>query len=1116
MKILLVLFLCLLYPFVLFSQPLNSHKPSEKITFEHINEDDGLSNNRVTCILQDSKGYMWIGTQNGLNKYDGYKFTIYKNDALDLFSIKQNHISAIYEDKSGILWSATREKYRKGWLKSSLNRYNYENEQFVRYFNNPSDINSLPNSYISSICEYSTGILLISTKSGVSKFDYSNNHYKLFIPQKSDQTSISNRINILHKMKHGIDNDIWLGTENGLFFTNNKFNKFKKYNHNPKNPFSLSMRSISTMCEDLEGNLWLGTSGGGLNKFNKSKQKFLQYKNDSERENSLISNHVISLYVDSQNIIWIGTKNGLNKFNSINQNFIYYQHEPNIPYSLSKGKVITIYEDKSGVIWIGTEGGGISKINKQIDQFTQYRYNPQNKNSISNNQIWSVLQDKDEFIWFGTNNGLNRFDILTEQFKHYRYNPRNVYSISNNRIWSIHEDDLGNMWIGTWGGGLNRFNRKTGKFKHYRYNLNDPNSLINDYVRLIYEDSENNLWIGSQGGLSKYDYKNDIFKNYKHNTNEELSISGNKILSLLESKYFENNELWIGTLRKGLYKFDYNSEKFFHYENDPKNPKSLSNNNVWLIYEDIHGELWCSTLGGLNRFDRKNENFIRYKFDFDTLANDVSKVIVEDKYGNLWVGNNIGLHKYDRKNNKFIHFNEKYGLPIIRIDAIIEDDNGFLWLSCDKYIIKFNPKSESSLFYKVQNSLKNHVQIQSSYIKGRTGEIVFGGQNGFIIFEPSKIKDNEIIPKINLTDFQIFNNSVEIKKNGSSKDENLFLLDKHISETKIIKIPYDKNVFSLEFAALDYREPSKNKYAYKLDGVDPDWVYTDASRRFATYNQLNPGEYIFHVKGSNNDGIWNDEGKSLKIIITPLWWQTVIFKIFVIMIIVGIIGWIFYYRINALKKKHQVQEEFSRKLIDSQEIERKRIASSLHDSHGQNLLVISNEMQYFTKEHNEYKNELQPVTNIIQESIDEIREISYALHPHQLDKLGLVKTIKSMFNKVSGSTDIKFDLTIDNIDYVFEKKIEINIYRIIQEATNNIIKHSEASEVRIDIKKKLESVEILINDNGKGFDKDEKLRSSTGLGLSGIHERVNLINGKLAIESQEEKGTQIAINIPLK
>lgn len=1110
MKILSLMLIVFLLSFTLFSQTEDSIEPSENITFEHIDKINGLSNNSVTCILQDSKGFMWFGTKDGLNKYDGYKFTIFKHDDNDKNSIRHNVILAIYEDSSNNIWIGTRDKFTKSKIKGSLNKYTHETEKFVTFVNNHSDPTSLSSGFVSAICEDDFGNLIIGTSSGLSKYLKNENKFISITINENDKTGLSNRINVIKKIRNEKSSEYWVGTDNGLIRLDEKLKTVSIYTQNFQNPFGLSMRDILAINNSNNGNLLIGTNGGGLNVLDINTKKFKRYMNNSSNKNSLSENRVNSVYMDKSNTLWIGTFKGLNKFSSDKGRIYKYQHNRSIPYSISSDRITYIYEDKSGIIWVGTNDGGINKINKQNNQFTHYTHNKTNRFSIISNVISSIYQDNNGSIWIATIKGLEKFDTKKERFVH-------VYpkkGIRGNKIWTFGEDITGNLWLGSFGNGLKRLNVKTNQIKHYKNIPNNPNSLVNNYVRVIYRDKKNIFWIGTHGGLNKFDPSKELFVQYKHSDKNDQSLSNNKVIAIKETVFNGKSELWIGTQMGGLNRFDPETEQFEHFVHEPDNINSLSNKNVWEIYEDKFGLLWISTLGGLNRFQREKNNFKRYQFDSDTIANDINKVFFEDASDNLWIGNNNGVYKYDRELDRFISYTEKLDLPYIRIDAILQDNLGNLWLSGERSLIKFNPISEKQNIYKLPYNLGNYIKVNNLFLKTYSGSFLIGGQNGLMYFNPEDIQDNKTIPNIAITDFQIFNKSVKIKNNEIVANDDVIYLDKHISETEEIKIPYDKDVFSIEFSALDFRDPDKNKYAYKLEGVDPDWVYTDASRRFATYNQLNPGEYTFHVKGTNNDGIWNEKSKTLKIVITPLWWQTIWFRFFAIVLIFGVVVYIFYNRIHALKRKQLQQEEFSKQLIDSQESERKRIASALHDSHGQNLLVISNEVQYFVNEHKNYEEDLKPVTKIVQESIDEIRTISYDLHPHQLDKLGLVKTIKSMINKVSASSDIKFNLHIDNVDDIFDKKIEINIYRILQEATNNIIKHSNASTVSLKIGKELNHIFIEIADNGKGFNKKEILHASSGLGLSGMQERVKIIKGKFKIESEFGKGVIIKIAIP--
>jgi len=1087
----------------LLAQQILNNKPSDRITFEHLNVDNGLSDNNVTCILQDRNGFLWFGTERGLNKYDGYHFTIYKHNKDNPNSLYQNYINTLYEDKSGIIWIGTRSQDSNQLIKGSLSKYNPEKDQFENFINNPTDSMSIPNSFVTSICEDDSGELWIGTMQGVCKFVRKNEQFKWFVLNPVSQfTSHVNRVTSIIETENKVGQLIIASLNGGLYIYDQKNNKLRNYCYKTS-PFNKSTQDIRTICEDQTGMIWIGTDHG-LSKFDLAKEQFKIYVNDPKNAQSLSSNRVKYIFMDNSGVLWIGTDNGLNKFDRENDRFIRYISNPQNEYTLIGSFINTIYEDISGIYWIGTFKG-ISKFYKQKENFIHYKHDPLNVNSVSDNRIWASIQDENGLLWIGTFNGLNKYNQRNETFKRFLKKPENKNKLSNNRIECICESDLGEYWIGTNGGGLLRYNIHKQKFIQYLHFNNDPYSLSNNFVKAIHKDKTGGIWVGTGSGLDKYDPEKDRFFHYQYNSKDLKSRHHNEVLLIEEFEYNGKNELWIATHFGGVGRFDLKNRKFVKYYVSPEN------NSVWIIYKDQFGEMWFATRGGLNRYDKINDRFIRYNFDEENLEYDITKSIVEDDSGNLWTGNYSGLYKFDRKNDSFKRYGKDCGIMLEKVDAIVVDDYGYLWISNNDIIVKYHPDLETVFNYKIQEGVQNQLRIIHPSFKCKNGNIFFSGINGFLLFNPSDIKQNSTIPTIAITDFKIFNKSVEVKNMADSSKEREILMDKSISYAKEILFPSDKNVFSIEFSSLDFTEPEKNKYAYQLEGVDPEWVYTDAENRFATYNHLDPGEYIFHVKGSNNDGVWNQEGTSLKVIITPLWWQTWWFRILTTVVILGTVALAIYTRIRNLEQRNQAQKEFARKLIESQEVERKRIASALHDSHGQNLLIINNGMQQFIREHSEFSDDLTPLSQTTQESIEEIREISYDLHPHLIDRLGLTKAIESVISKIKNHSDINFERSVDKIDNIFDKKVEINIYRIIQESVNNIIKHSKATNATIKISSEPDNVFIRIQDDGIGFNVSKVKK---GLGLDGIEERAAFLGGNCKIKSNHNSGTDIQICIP--
>ena len=840
-----------------------SYDPKENIRFNHLTKEDGLSDSFDWCILQDRKGFMWIGTSDGLDRYDGRGFKLFKYSPDDVNSLGANTIRAIYEDKSGILWVGTEG--------GGLNRYNSAQENFTRFTYDPNNPASLSSNVVTSIYEDKSGTLWVGTRDGgLNLFNRENENFICYKNNPNDPTSLSS--NTIAPIYEDSNGNLWIGTVGGGL---NKFDRinqrFIRYVHNPYDPTSLSQNDISGISEDKFGNIWASTLGGGLNKFKyKDDQqaiKFTHIKNNSNDPNSLNNNNIATLFIDSDNIMWVGTWGGglnktvINSSSNSSLSFISYKHSNDDQYSLSDDNISCIYKDPSGLLWIGTWGGGL------------HIYNTQQK-----------------------------------VFKHYTHKADDPSTLSAKGVSAIYEDRSATLWVGTWDGGLNKMDRTTNKFIHYQNKPNDNTSLSNNAVSAIYEDRLGVLWIGTwQGGLNKFDREKEKFYKYQHDPLNPASISDDRIVTICEDP---DGGLWIGTYYGGLNKFDRQSEKFIHYKHIDNDSTSLSDNSVSVIYRDRRGVLWIGTrFGGLNELDFSKGKFRLHNIISGSSANvNQNKIIsiLEDSSGILWIGTQeLGLIKLNKETGQFKNYMMKDGLPGDYILGILEDDNGNLWLSNNPGLSKFNPLTEKFRNYDVEDGLQsNEFEEYPACYKSKTGELIFGGINGFNIFYPDSIKDNPHIPPIYITDFYLFNEPVRV---GYDSLSNRTILNKSIIECEEIELNFDDNVFSFEFAALDFHSPDKNKYAYILEGFDKEWIFTDAKKRTATYTNLDPGKYTFRVKGSNNDGIWNEAGSSIKIIILPPWWRTIWAYIFYILFIASIIYLTWKAQLKKLKVKHEFE-----------------------------------------------------------------------------------------------------------------------------------------------------------------------------------------------------------------
>jgi len=819
----------------------------QHLRFEHLTTEQGLSSDIIWSILQDSSGFIWIGTLDGLNRFDGDKFKIYKHNVNDPNSLGDNSVQVLIEDGSRNLWI--------GSWGGGLSKFNLETEQFTQYKHNPDDPQSLSSNRAQAIIEDQNGVIWVGTADGLNKLDPATATFTLFKNDPNNPNSLShNNIQALYEDKTGV---LWIGTNGGGL---NRFDRdtglFTHFKHDQADPTSLSNDRVWKIYEDRSGDLWIGTIGGGLNQYNQKTGEFIAYQYDPADPNSLSSNNILSIVEDQKGVLWVGgQRTGLNQFDRNTGKFIRYLPDPNNPHSLSHDGTVALFVDQVGSLWIGTNGGGINRIDRDKKNFTLIQHNPALPDSLSNNDVRAIYEDRSGNIWIGTGNGLNRFDRQTgsdaapAHFTRFTHDPSNPYSLSNNGILSIVEDQAGMLWVGTATLGLNKYDPGAGKFTHYTNDPSDLNSLSQNVVRSLFLDSSGTLWVGTfNGGLNQFDSETEQFIRYQYDPDDPNSLSDNTVMSITESPI---GEIWIGTLG-GLNKFDENKNIFTHYIHDPKDSHSLSHNSASSVFIDQEGVLWIGTNGG-------------------------------------------GLNKFDELNERFIHYREVDGLPSDTIMGITEDDEGFLWISTSQGISKFNPQLETFRNYDSSDGLQGNQFNFNSLSKSHTGELHFGGVNGLNAFYPSAIQDNPNIPPIVITDFQLANKPVEIGVDS--------VLKKSIINTKELVLSHQDRVISFEFAALNYTSPQKNRYRYKLEGFDDDWIQVDSDRRFVTYTNLDPGEYVFQVLGSNNDGVWNEDGTSIAITITPPWWETVWFRWTFLTLTMGAIAAVVLWQYRSLKNR---------------------------------------------------------------------------------------------------------------------------------------------------------------------------------------------------------------------
>jgi two-component system sensor histidine kinase/response regulator len=803
--------------FIFLSSALTAQEDAFQV--QRLSSQQGLSQSSVNCILQDGRGFLWIGTQDGLNRFDGNRFTLYTYDPEDPGSLPDGNILALHEDRWGSIWIGT--------LAGGLSRLDKETHRITSYRHGRGNPDSLANDRVTAIVEDRLGSLWVGTYGGgLDRFDPRSNTFTHHRNDPKNPKSLTNdRINCLFLDSSGL---LWIGTFDGLNRLDPSSGEFIHFRNDPREAGSLSDNQVVAICEDHSGKLWVGTENGGVNQYDRGQGRFIRFRNNPREPPALSNNNIRAIFEDSQGLIWIGTRRGgLNIYDPKANTITSHRYDSKNPNSLSDDDIRVFFEDRAGIIWIGTFGGGLNSYDSAKKKFAHYTHQENDPQSLAGYAVRTVAADKLGKIWIGTFNGLNRFDPITKRFDLYQNNPGNPQSLSNNLVYCLAEDKQGTIWVGTQGGGLNRLDPRTNRWTRFLHNPKNPGSLSDDIVNTIFIDREGVLWVGTLLGLDR---------------------------------------------------FDRGKNRFSHNQNDPNDPASLSDNDVRAIYEDRSGRMWIGTRnGGLNAFDRSSGKFRRFERDLDNshgLSSNCIFCIQEDRSGIIWIGTRSGgLNRFDPATETFTHFTVKQGLPNNVVYGILEDDKGYLWLSTNNGLACFNPKTKKFKKYDSRDGLQGNEFNFGAYAKTPNGEMMFGGINGFNIFQPASLEVNPHVPPIVLTDFQIFNRSVPVGRGQGGRP----ILIKNITETEAVTLSYKENVFSFEFAALDFSMPDRNEYAYMMAGFEKDWNYV-GNRHFVTYTNLPPGRYVFRAKGSNNDGIWNEEGVSLKISITPPFTQTIWFR----------------------------------------------------------------------------------------------------------------------------------------------------------------------------------------------------------------------------------------------
>jgi signal transduction histidine kinase/ligand-binding sensor domain-containing protein len=954
---------------------------SNNFVVQQWNVEDGLPQSSIRCITQTHDGYLWLGTWNGLARFDGVRMTVFNEANTPNF---HSSISSLHEDRSHRLWIGT----DGGGL------YQYRGDSLVRFDSSSGIVATI----ISAMDEDSSGRMWFGTDNGI--FVYAGNRFLRLVDVKGFPKKPVTEVLPAH------DGSVYLQFVGVVFHVRLSNDSLSILD----SPFHTGGYRIAM---DSAGVLWYGVKGEGL----------VRRRGSTKRLDRRFANvHPKEVFIPQNQEKWVLTPHGT--YVLTEKGVQHFQLIDGIDLSNING----VFEDREGIIWITAEGSGLLRLlPKQVETFTT-------RNGLETNEIMCGMQDREGAVWIGTWLG-----GLARQMPSSTGSFISVPPFTNGMtIMAVCQSHDGTIWVGTWGQGV--FTIHSGQVKRVLGNGLEKSTTI----RAIANDTDGGVWIaGVYGAL--WHVKSDDVKIW----NSKNGLTERMINSLLVMR---DGDVWIGTDGGGVVRLSKG------YISILKTGNGLLDNFCHVCIEDNEGAVWLESKKGLQRWKNGVLSSVTAKQGFD----DDAAQFVQDDEGNYWIGGTHGIHRIRRQDLN------------AAADGTLQTLSSLSIGKADGMPIQECAGGSNELVWKT-----------------RDGALWFSTTHGAVRLDPSKIVSNPIPPGVIIEEVQVEHHPVTL----------VGKIVLHPQETKI----------EFHYTGINFAAPDQIQFAYRLEGFDGDWRNA-GKERFAQYTNLEPGTYIFRVKAVNNAGIWNEVGDSVAVLVLPPFYATWWFRIFFVLFFLAVGPSIYFIRVQQLTREKEKQVEFSRQLIESQESERKRIATELHDGLGQNLLIIKNKLLVALQSLNKHSPETDQVTeasNIVSSTIEEVRSISHNLRPHQLDQLGITKTLRSIVRQANEPTSIEFSADIQDIDGVLSSEQEIGLFRIVQESFNNIIKHSGATKVDMDVVRSRDSIAVTIADNGKG------ISATAGFGISGMQERAKMFGWNLQISSELNKGTALYVEIPV-
>lgn len=1059
--------------------PLIAREPGR---FQHGDQIPGRPPVAVAGIEQDSFGFLWFGSEDGLYRYDGFTSKVYRHEPGDQQSLSSSAITDILEDRHGSLWFATNG--------GGLNRFVRDDEGFEHFRHGTDDPHSLSHDNVWCLLEDHSGTLWVGTTGGLHRYHAQEKEFTRHLTEDAQSTADFAVVALFEDEDH----HLWVGTTRGLARFAEEETTW--YRHDPEDPSSLSHNEVTAIAPS-DGSLWIGTSNG-LHRFDPETEVFQRYLHDPEDPHSLSYDVISDLHVDPRGRLWIATfGGGLDRYDPKTGHFTHHRNQPDNPFSLSGNGVVEIYQDRSGILWLGTYGG-LNRYDPRQEQFEIFT-----KSTLGQSWALALWLEPSDILWVGGTDQLTRIDRKSGTTTRYLSQPGLPGSLPRGYVTSLLKDARGVLWVGTWE-GLCRLDEGRGFFTCYRRDAVEPSSLPSNSVLALFEDRQQRMWVGTDQGVGIFDSTTERFRPLAAEPGVPEEIASGSFSFVTEDR---GGVLWLGS-DQGLYSLQENSteERIRAYAHDPEDPTSLANNRVTAIHEDGRGALWVATFGG-------------------------------------------GLDRLDRSRGTFAHYTTENGLPSNTVTGILEDDRGRLWLGTYDGLSRFDPEKETFRNYDSTDGLLGNVLNSYSFLKGSRGEMFFGTNEGLNAFFPGNLVDDPQPPPVVLTELYLFDKPAKPRREGAASP-----LRQPMLETRDLTFSHRQNVFAFEFVALDFRNPQKNQYAYRLEGFDRDWVATSPNQRVARYTNLDAGHYTFRVRASNADGVWNEEGAAVRLtVLAPpwkTWWAYALYAL-TLVAVASILA-------RAQRRKHareralqhqEIEQErrINRRLREIDKLKDEFLANTSHElrtplygitglaeslidgargalpdaackdlsllvASGQRLSVLVNDLLDFSK----------------------LRHRSIALYRRAVDVRALAEVVLTLSRPLVGSKDLQLENSVPE-DVPTVHADENRLQQILYNLVGNAIKFTKTGTVTVAASFSSEhdppQVSIWVTDTGIGISKDiqdrifeafeqgdastEREFGGTGLGLAVTRQLVELHGGVLEVESIPGEGSTFRFNLPV-